>query len=164
MSVRKILTIPHPLLRQEAREAEGPPSGWKTIIEDLWDTLNAHTGVGIAATQIGKSIRIIAVDASRAKRPVPNHGPLTLVNPRILERDGHISFREGCLSGPDYVAHIERAATVVVSALNQDGHPVIIEAHGFEAVIIQHEIDHLDGILFIDRVKRARDLKPRPSV
>lgn len=164
MPVRKILTIPHPLLREVAREAEGTPSEWETIVRDLWDTLHDHVGVGIAAPQIGHSIRIIAVDASRAKRPVPNHGPLTLVNPRILEKEGRISFREGCLSVPDYVAHIERAATLVVSALDQHGQPIIIEAQGFEAVVIQHEIDHLDGILFIDRVKRARDLKPRQSM
>lgn len=164
MPVRQIRLLPDPILRQVAAPAEGGPEHWLAVIQDLWDTLNDHYGVGIAAPQIGESVRIVAVDARRAKRPVANHGPLTLVNPVIVSKEGRISFREGCLSVPDYVAHIERAARIVVSALNERGEPLILEAEGFEAVIIQHEIDHLDGILFIDRVRSARDLKPRSNI
>ncbi len=161
MAVRTILTLPHPILRQVCPEATLPPTQWSQVIQDLWDTLDNHVGVGIAAPQIGELIRIMAVDASRAKRPVANHGRLTLVNPVIVQREGRISFREGCLSVPQYVAHIERAARIVVTAWDANGNPFTLATEGFEAVVIQHEIDHLDGILFIDRVKRARDLKAR---
>ncbi len=164
MAVRKILTVPHPILRQVATPASHSPADWEQIVTDLWDTLDDHIGVGIAAPQIGESVRIVAVDASRAKRPVPNHGRLTLVNPVIVEKEGRISFREGCLSVPDYVAHIERAARIVLTYFDAYGQPMTLDAVGFEAVVIQHEIDHLDGILFIDRVRRARDLKPRPKI
>ncbi|MGB9691201.1 MAG: peptide deformylase [Candidatus Sumerlaeaceae bacterium] len=164
MPVRKILTIPHHVLRQVAIPASHCSAEWSHIVQDLWDTLDDHVGVGIAAPQIGESIRIVVVDASRAKRPVLNHGRLTLVNPLILERAGRISFREGCLSVPDYVAHIERSARIVVSAFDANCQPLTLEAVGFEAVVIQHELDHLDGILFIDRVRRARDLRPRPKM
>jgi peptide deformylase len=133
----------------------------RRVIADLWDTLDSHHGVGIAAPQIGARFRVIAVDATRAKRPVENHGRLTLLNPRILESTGQTSFREGCLSVPDMVAHIRRAEQVTVAATFPDGKPYTLLARGFEAVIIQHEIDHLDGVLFIDRVHSARDIKPR---
>jgi len=162
LAVRPILTLPHPILRTVCAAARAPAEAWAGVIRDLWDTLDSHVGVGIAAPQIGENVRIVAVDASRAKRPVPNHGRLTLVNPVIVQREGRISFREGCLSVPDYVAHVERAAHIVVSAWDARGTPVSFAAEGFEAVVIQHEIDHLDGVLFIDRVRRARDLKPRP--
>jgi len=163
VGIRTILTLPNPLLRKVSLRAELPPSQWQSIIRDLWDTLDSHTGVGLAAPQIGESIRIIVVDATRAKRPVPHHGRMTLVNPVIIAKEGRISFREGCLSVPDYVAHIERAERILVEALNEHGDPCVFETQGFEAVIIQHEIDHLDGILFIDRIRHARDLKPRPT-
>jgi peptide deformylase len=159
---RQILTLPHPLLRAKAEVVQPPFSVVSRVIQDLWDTLDAHVGVGIAAPQIGESLRIIVVDATRSKRPVKNHGRLTLINPVILEREGTISFREGCLSVPDYVAFVERSRVVTVSAIAPDGSPLVITAQGFEAVILQHEIDHLDGILFIDRIRHARDIQLRP--
>lgn len=161
MAVREILIYPHPILRRVCDEVRGPRQQWASLVQDLWDTLDAHTGVGIAAPQIGVCARIVVVDATRAKRPVPNHGRLTLVNPIILEKEGRISFREGCLSVPDYVAHVERAARIVVTAEDASGEPFSLVAEGFEAVVIQHELDHLDGILFLDRVRSARDVKLR---
>jgi peptide deformylase len=159
---RPILTLPHPLLRAKAEVVQPPFDAVSEVIRDLWETLDAHVGVGIAAPQIGESLRIIVADATRAKRPVKNHGRLTLINPVILEREGTIAFREGCLSVPDYVAFVERSRVVTVSALAPDGSPLVVTAEGFEAVILQHEIDHLDGILFIDRIRHARDIKLRP--
>ncbi|OPZ10225.1 MAG: Peptide deformylase [candidate division BRC1 bacterium ADurb.BinA364] len=163
MPVRPILLLPNPLLRQTAPPADWAAPDTARVIQDLWDTLDSHVGVGLAAPQIGESLRAIVVDATRARRPAANHGRLALLNPRILLAEGRISFREGCLSVPDLVAHISRAERVAVAALAPDGSPLTIEAEGFEAVILQHEIDHLNGQLFIDRVRRARDLKPRSA-
>jgi peptide deformylase len=161
MAVRPIVLYPDPVLRAKARDADALNPETARIVADLWDTLDSHTGVGIAAPQIAVSLRIIVVDATRARRPVPNHGRMTLINPEVVLREGEIAFREGCMSIPDFVAHVTRARTVVVSAVLPGGEPTTFVAEGFEAVILQHEIDHLDGVLFIDRIRSARDLKPR---
>jgi peptide deformylase len=159
--VREITLFPNPILREKAASAVPQTEDALAVVQDLWDTLDSHTGVGIAAPQIGVSTRIIAIDATRAKRPVENHGRLALLNPVIVERSGQTSFREGCLSIPDLVARVKRAEQVTVSATLPDGSPITFTSTGFEAVILQHEIDHLDGVLFIDRVHSARDIKIR---
>jgi peptide deformylase len=126
-----------------------------TVIGDLLDTMRASPGgVGISAPQVGVLQRIVAVDVSASKRgaQVENHGLLVLVNPEILAKGGRQIVREGCMSIPDYTANIERAQWVLVDALDREGKQVILESVGFEAVAIQHEVDHLDGILFLDRV------------
>jgi peptide deformylase len=161
MPERSIVLYPNPILRKQAEAVAQGDERVKAVVQDLLDTLDSHVGVGIAAPQIGESVRIIAIDATRARRPVRNHGRLVLVNPEIVAREGRTSFREGCMSVPDLVAQIERSERVTVAAHKPDGEPLTIMAEGFEAVILQHEIDHLDGILFIDRVHSARDLKPR---
>lgn len=161
MAERSIVLYPDPLLRQKSVSADPADPAVQDVIKDLWDTLDGHLGVGIAAPQIGASLRIVVVDATRARRPVPNHGRLCLLNPEILTSEGQISFREGCMSIPDLVAHVQRAERVAVSALTPDGSPITVMAEGFEAVILQHEIDHVNGTLFIDRVHSARDIKPR---
>lgn len=161
MPTKPVVLYPDPLLRTRSGEVSAISRADLHLIQDLWDTLDAHAGVGLAAPQVGVLARIIVVDATRARRPVPNHGRLTLINPAILLSEGRISFREGCMSLPDLIAHVPRSEKVSVSAMLPDGTPTVIETEGFEAVVLQHEIDHLDGILFIDRVKRARDIKPR---
>jgi peptide deformylase len=161
MSERSIILYPNPFLRRICKPVEAISEETKIVIADLWDTLDAHTGVGLSAPQIGFDARIIVVDATRARRPVKNHGRLTLINPELCLVESTISFREGCMSIPDLVAHVPRADRIIISATLPDGSPVTIDTHGFEAVVIQHELDHLDGVLFIDRVKSARDIKPR---
>lgn len=161
MAVRPIVLYPDPILRARAHDANVFQPDTARVLADLWDTLDSHTGVGIAAPQIGEPLRIIVVDATRARRPVPNHGRMALINPEVVLSEGEIAFREGCMSIPDFVAHVTRARTVVISAVLPTGEPTTFVAEGFEAVILQHEIDHLDGVLFIDRVRSARDLKPR---
>lgn len=164
MPSRDIVLYPNPILRARANEVDPSDPEVQAVIRDLQATLDDHVGVGIAAPQIGEGLRIIAVDATRARKPVPNHGPLVLLNPEIVSREGEITFREGCMSIPDFVARIRRSDRVVISALTPEGHPITIQSEGFEAVIFQHEIDHLDGILFIDRILHARDLKPRKAL
>jgi peptide deformylase len=161
MAVREIIRYPNPILRQPCRPADPSDPETRAVVQDLWDTLDAHVGVGLSAPQVGCSVRVIVVDATRSKRPCRNHGRLAVLNPKIVLSEGKASFREGCMSVPDLVAYIQRAERVTVAGMRPDGRQVTISPEGFEAVIVQHEIDHLDGILFIDRVRHARDLKPR---
>ncbi|MDX8406133.1 MAG: peptide deformylase [Mariprofundus sp.] len=120
-------------------------------------------GVGIAAPQIGWQQRMVVVDCRQSMRPCKNHGLLWMSNPVIEAAEGKALGREGCLSVPDWVAMVERARSVVLSYDDIDGNRQQLECRGFEARVIQHELDHLDGILFIDRVVSARDLVRRMS-
>ncbi|HZJ82079.1 MAG TPA: peptide deformylase, partial [Guyparkeria sp.] len=120
------------------------------------------SAVGIAAPQVGRMQRLCLVDATRARRPVDNHGPLVLVNPVITNWKGFAVGREGCLSIPDYTGQVIRAETIELTAQDLEGQTISFEMKGFEARIAQHEIDHLDGILFLDRlVSRHTDLRSR---
>ena len=112
--------------------------------------------MGIAAPQVGQQIRAVIVDVSKMKRPVPNHGHLVLVNPEITEWEGYEMGREGCLSVPDYTGNVIRAKRIVLQALDRHGDMQRYEMEGFEARAVQHEIDHLDGLLFVDRVVSRR--------
>jgi peptide deformylase len=109
--------------------------------------------VGVAAPQIGDLRRVAVVDVSRSKLGRDNHhGLLTMVNPEIISRSGQKVMREGCMSVPDYTGNVTRAEEIIVEFLDRDGSERVIRAAGFEAVAIQHELDHLDGLLFLDRV------------
>ena len=120
--------------------------------------------VGIAAPQIGVMVRLTIVDTSRNPKRPGGHGLLILINPQIVAHDGEQFFREGCLSLPDYTANIRRYQNITVEALSLEGEPLTIDAEGFESVVLQHEIDHLDGILFLDRVANVKtDLFRRKS-
>lgn len=121
------------------------------IIQDLLDTLASSPGVALAAPQIGESYRIIVCDVSR-KIKENHHGQIILINPGILRREGKKVFREGCLSIPDYTGNVSRAERVWVKGLNPQGQRANLIAEGFEALALQHEIDHLEGILFLDRI------------
>ncbi len=118
-------------------------------------------GVGIAAPQVGDNRRLIIVDCRESQRPCKHHGLLTMVNPAIESSHGEKLGREGCLSVPDWVGMVPRAAEITVSYHDPQGVKHRITATGFEARVIQHEIDHLDGILFIDRVVSSKSLVRR---
>jgi peptide deformylase len=153
MAIRAILRYPAPELRQVCRPVTEPSPELAALVGDLCETLESLPGcVGIAAPQVGALIRLVVVDVSRYRKPAPNQGRMILVNPSPVFRSGHGIFREGCLSLPDYTANIARATEVEVQALDDRLQPRPVRASGFEAVVIQHELDHLDGILFIDRV------------
>jgi len=155
MAILPILKFPDPLLKERSAPVTGVDDGVSSVIVDLLDTMRASPGgVGIAAPQLGILKRIVVVDVSAHRRggQEQNHGLLVLVNPEILARGGKQLVREGCMSVPDYTANVQRAQWVLVDALDRDGKQTILEAIGFEAVAIQHEMDHLDGILFLDRV------------
>lgn len=155
MSILEILTFPDPRLKERSAPVDGVTAEMSPFIDDLVDTMRASPGgVGIAAPQVGVLRRVIAVDVSAHRRggQEPNNGLLVLVNPEILARGGKQIVREGCMSVPDYTANVQRAQWVLVDALDREGKQVIVESIGFEAVAVQHEMDHLDGVLFLDRV------------
>jgi len=155
MAILPILKFPEPVLKEKSSPVECVTSEVSAVIEDLLDTMRSSPGgVGISAPQVGVLKRIVAVDVSASKRggQLENHGLLVLINPEILAKGGRQIVREGCMSIPDYTANIERAQWVLVDALDRSGKQVILEAVGLEAVAIQHEVDHLDGVLFMDRV------------
>jgi peptide deformylase len=132
------------------------------VAADLVDTMRAHPRcVGVAAPQIGEGVRVCVVDCSEHPKAVDPHGLLVLVNPVVAAAEGEEVAREGCLSIPDLTANVRRAVSVVVEAVDPAGEPVRVEASGFEARALQHEIDHLDGLLFLDRVISAADVFSR---
>jgi len=137
----------------------------RSVALDLIDTLDAAPGVGVAAPQIGEPLRIAVVDATRSLRHAEAaQGRFVLINPRIVHREGEQLFREGCLSIPDYTGNVRRSARITVRAQGLEGEPIEVTAAGFEAVVFQHELDHLDGILFLDRIADVKtDLFRRKS-
>ena len=155
MAVRPILRYPHPALKLVARPVEG---GEDALVErlaaDLIDTMEASPRcVGVAAPQLGELVRMIVVDVSEHPKATTRHGRLLLVNPRIIDASGAEVGREGCLSIPDLTANVRRATHITVEALEVGAvEPRVISTEGFEARCLQHEIDHLDGLLFLDRV------------
>lgn len=163
MAVLEILKIPDERLKQESQPVEQFDHELRAFIDDLEETRQAGPGaVGIAAPQVGHFQRIVIVDVSNMKKPVPNHGYMVLVNPEITEWDGFEMGREGCLSIPDYTGNVIRATHIKLKAQDPEGNPLEYEMEGFEARAVQHELDHLDGMLFIDRVvSRRTDLFQR---
>jgi peptide deformylase len=154
MTPREVLRYPHPSLKQVARSLDPPEDElMRRVAEELIATMRSHPGcVGLAAPQIDELVRMLIVDVSEHPRTTRHHGQLVLVNPRIILASGAEVAREGCLSIPDLTANVRRATEIVVEALRPDGEVRVVETEGFEARCLQHEIDHLDGILFLDRV------------
>ncbi|MHB8492424.1 MAG: peptide deformylase [Solirubrobacteraceae bacterium] len=157
MAQREVLLYPHPVLKQVAPSAaledERERERVAAVAADLLETMHAHPGcVGLAAPQLGELVRMIVVDVSGHRKTTASHGLLLLVNPVVERAQGAEVAREGCLSIPDLTANVRRATEIALSAQTPGGERVEIETEGFEARCILHEIDHLDGILFLDRV------------
>jgi peptide deformylase len=158
MAVRDILLYPDPLLKTVCTPVDAFDASVDALVQDLIDTmLAAGHSVGVAAPQIGFIRRVAVVDVSRSKLGRDNnHGLLLMINPEILEREGQETMREGCMSVPDYTGNVTRAGSIVVQFLDRTGVERVIRASGFEAIAIQHELDHLDGYLFLDRVSSLK--------
>lgn len=162
MAIREVLTAPHPLLRQVCPPVTDVLSTEiQTLINDLRDTSEASGhSVGIAAPQIGALWRVVYINCS--KHAPKGLGPQILINPEIIAREAAYQMREGCMSLPEYVGPVARSRRIVVRAQDEHGQWRELKASKFEAVVIQHECDHLDGILFIDRLgSLKRDLVRR---
>jgi len=159
MAVLPILTYPDERLKKIADPVETVDDALRAFVADLEETMRAGPGgVGIAAPQVGRAIRLVIVDVS-GKPGVKNHGRLILINPEIVKWEGLAVGREGCLSVPDYTGNVVRAETITLRALDENGQAHEYEMEGFEARAVQHEVDHLDGLLFLDRlVSRRNDL------
>lgn len=157
MAVLDILTYPDPLLKKKSEPVADLDADVLSFINDLQETLYHYPGcVGVAAPQTGVLKRIVIIDVSRNRKPVENHGKLILINPTVDEATGEELAREGCLSLPDFTANVKRAKNIRCRATTPDGNEIIIEAAGFEARVILHELDHLDGLLFLDRVSSLK--------
>ncbi|MBI5040398.1 MAG: peptide deformylase [Gammaproteobacteria bacterium] len=165
MSVLEILTYPDARLKQDSTPVEHFDDALRSFVADLEETrLSGPGAVGIAAPQVGYFQRIVIVDVSQMKRPVPNHGHLILVNPEITAWDGYAVGREGCLSVPDYTGNVIRAERIHLIAFDPLGERMEFDMEGFEARAVQHEMDHLDGLLFLDRlVSKRNDLFRRKT-
>ena len=159
MAVLEILTYPDPRLEKISQSVETFDDELRGFIADLEETRRTGPGaVGIAAPQVGRNHRIVIVDIS-SKPSKPNHGHLVLINPEITQWEGFAVGREGCLSVPDFTGNVIRAERIVLEARDEWGKQHQYDCEGFEARAIQHEIDHLDGLLFMDRlVSRRNDL------
>lgn len=157
MSVLSILEFPDPRLRTRAAPVQVFDAQLKQFVADLFETMYDANGVGLAATQVNAHQRVLVADMSDDRKH-----PLALINPQILEKDGSQVYQEGCLSFPGLYADVTRALSVKVKAQDVDGREIIVEAEGPLAVCIQHELDHLDGKVFVDYLsplKRALLLK-----
>ncbi|MGH8236499.1 MAG: peptide deformylase [Steroidobacteraceae bacterium] len=154
MALLQILEFPDPRLRTRAQAVTQVDAALRTLLDDMFETMYAAPGIGLAATQVNVGKRVLVMDLSERRNE-----PLALINPEILERSGIEETEEGCLSVPGYFDKVTRAEKIRVRALDRDGQQIEFEAQGLLAVCIQHEIDHLDGKLFVDylsELKRTR--------
>ena len=153
MGVLAIQRFPDPLLKRQTRSIERIDDELQTVIEAMVQTMHHHPRcVGLAAPQVGRPLRLAVMDASRHPKAASSHGLLVLVNPHLTAAEGSVLQREGCLSIPDFTANVRRALRVRLRALDRTGSPREWWLEGFEAIVAQHEVDHLDGKLFLDRV------------
>ncbi|SDZ82331.1 peptide deformylase [Desulfuromusa kysingii] len=159
MSVKEVLVYPDSRLKEHCNPIVNFDESVQQLLQNLVDTMvEAGHSVGIAAPQIGDLRRAAVVDVSKSKlgKKQENHGLLQMVNPEITEREGNQVVREGCMSVPDYTGNVTRSESIVVQFVDQNQQFQVVRAEGFEAVAIQHELDHLDGFLFLDRVSSLK--------
>ena len=145
MAILDILHYPDPRLRTKAIPVKKVDSKIQTIIDDMFETMYDAPGIGLAATQVNIHKQIVVIDISKEKNE-----PLCLINAKIVEKEGEEVSEEGCLSVPEYFADVKRAEKIKVQALDRDGKEIEIESDDFLAICIQHELDHLQGKLFVD--------------
>lgn len=152
MTVRPLHLLGSPVLRQKAAPVARVDDEVRGLVDDLFETMRAAKGVGLAANQVGVARRVAVVDVGD-----DDPGPLVLVNPVIVERSADLdTAEEGCLSIPDLFGEVQRPARVVVEALDREGAPWRAEVSGYKARAVQHEIDHLDGVLFVDHLSAVK--------
>ena len=152
MALRQIRTYPDPVLRKKTSRVEHIDSTLSRLIEDMVETMHAAPGVGLAANQVGVPLQLAVIDLSSREDEEQRHPLLVIINPEILAMEGSVIEEEGCLSIPDYAEKVKRAARVKVRAQDRTGKPFELEAEGLMAKALQHEIDHLNGLLFVDKL------------
>jgi len=150
---RRILTYGHPILREATRPVANLNGDLDRLIDDMVETMYAAPGVGLAANQVGSPLRVFVAN------PSEDHDPsrlLVVINPELVEADGDLVTEEGCLSIPDFRDEVRRARRVLVRGLDRAGRPIEVEGEDLLARIFQHELDHLNGVLFVDRLSPAK--------
>ena len=152
MALREIRTYPDPILRNKTSRVERIDSTLDRLIEDMVETMHAAPGVGLAANQVGVPFQLAVIDLSSREDEDQRHPLLVIINPELLVMEGSVIEEEGCLSIPDYAEKVKRAARVKVRAQDRTGKQFELEAEGLMAKALQHEIDHLNGMLFVDRL------------
>jgi peptide deformylase len=153
MAVLEICKYPDPVLLKKAEPISHLDDDLKKLVQDMIETMYMAPGIGLAANQIGKPIRLIVFDITPKDQ---ERDPQVLINPEIIEAEGEQILEEGCLSVPEYYSDVKRSAKVIARGLDLTGKPVEICGEGILATVLQHEIDHLDGILFIERISALK--------
>ena len=165
MLTREILKYPDPFLKTKASPIGEVDDKVRALIDNMFETIYAYKGIGLAAVQIGVDKRVVVIDIPAETEDNEEIAPgykMALINPEITLSEGEFKFEEGCLSVPGINAYVKRAFHIKVQALDREGNSIEIDAEEILSVVIQHEIDHLDGILFIDRLSRLkRDIVKR---
>lgn len=159
MALRTILHYPDPRLRQVAKPVAAVDDEVRRLVDDMAETMYAAPGIGLAAVQVNVALRVVVIDVSETHRALQ-----VFINPEIFERDGKQVFEEGCLSVPGIFDEVERAQHIRLRALDRDGKPFEMDAEGILATCIQHEIDHLDGKVFVDYLSRLKQSRIRKKL
>jgi len=154
MTIKPLIILPDPLLRQQSKPIETVDQEISRLADDMLETMYDAPGIGLAAIQVGIARRMLVIDLSREDE---EKKPVVFINPEILKVSDDVStYEEGCLSIPDYYAEVERPASITVGYIDRDGKQQTMEADGLLATCLQHEIDHLNGVLFIDHISRLK--------
>jgi peptide deformylase len=153
MASRRIFTYPQKILRVPAEPVSNIDGRLQQIIDDMADTMYQAPGIGLACNQIGEPCRIIIFDTSAKDEP---NNLCVVINPEIVEASGTVINEEGCLSVVDYRADVKRSECITVKGLDREGNPILLEEEGLPAIVLQHEIDHLNGTLFIDHISKLK--------
>jgi len=165
MALRTIIEVPHPVLSERAEEVSEVDDEIRTLIDDMAETMVENHGVGLAAPQVGVPLRVITaeLDLGDPDRPTvdveddePTRELVAIINPEIVDRGGKTTYEEGCLSIPEFTVEVPRAERILVRGLHPDGEPLELDVFGFPAVVLQHEIDHLDGVTLLDRASALK--------
>jgi len=149
MALLPIRTLPDPVLKKKAKKVTRIDGSIQKLIDDMLETMPQAGGVGLAAPQVGVSLRVITLQ-------LPEEDPIAIINPEIVKRSGEREVSEGCLSVPGYVGEIKRAESVTLKGLSREGKAIRLKATGLMAQAMQHELDHLDGVLYVDHIE-SRD-------
>ena len=154
MTTKPLVLLPDPILRESSRPVERVDDELRRFADDMLETMYDAPGIGLAAVQVGEPIRLLVIDVSKEDEP---KNPQVFINPEVVATGDEVStYEEGCLSIPDYYAEVERPATVTVNYLDRNGKENTLTADGVFATCLQHEIDHLNGILFIDHISKLK--------
>jgi peptide deformylase len=155
MALREIVKFPDPRLKEVSKPIVEVDEALRELARDMIEVMYDEPGIGLAAPQVGASVRMFVIDTEWSDDEV-GQNPTVVLNPEISDRADKITWEEGCLSVPDYVANVDRDAIITLRGHDLDGNPIEERAEGLRAVCIQHEVDHLDGVLFIDRISRLK--------